>query len=219
MTSASSAEARIEGTTNHTPAVRKLAVSEVEPITEVMARAFDDDPTVNFLVKQDDRRTQRVRTGCQMFIDMCLPHGEVYVTDGLEGGAFWVPPGKYDASLRATLRRLPGFIRVAGLARLPMVASVFGEVEKKHPHQPHFYLAMIGVDPQHQGRGLGAELLRPVLKRCDRDRIPAYLESSNERNVTLYERHGFRVTETLHLPKGGPALRLMWREPQVALGG
>lgn len=199
---------------DRTPAVRKLAVSEVEPITDVMARAFDDDPITNFLVKHDDRRTQRVRTMCRMFLNMCLPHGEVYVTDGLEGGAFWVPPGKYDASLRATLRLLPSFIRVVGLARLPMVASVFSEAEKKHPHEPHFYLPMIGVDPQHQGRGLGAELLRPVLNRCDRDRIPAYLESSNERNITLYERHGFRVTDALRLPKGGPALRLMWREPQ-----
>jgi hypothetical protein len=55
-----------------------------------------------------------------------------------------------------------------------------------------------------------------VLERCDRDGVPAYLESSKERNVVLYERHGFRVVEQLRLPKDGPPIWRMWREPAKA---
>jgi ribosomal protein S18 acetylase RimI-like enzyme len=73
---------------------------------------------------------------------------------------------------------------------------------------------VLGVHPDHQGRGFGSHLMRPVLERCDSERIPAYLETDSERNVTLYERHGFRTRSKENLPGGGPPVWFMWREPQ-----
>lgn len=87
-------------------------------------------------------------------------------------------------------------------------------VEKKHPHTLHYYLLALGVVPEMQGRGLGTQLMRPILERCDRDGIPAYLESSKEINVPLYERNGFKVTEEYTVSGGGPRIWLMWRDPQ-----
>ena len=75
------------------------------------------------------------------------------------------------------------------------------------------YLSIIGTDPAAQGRGVGSALLEPVLRQCDEDGIPAYLESSKERNVAYYARHGFRVRDELTLPRG-PRMWLMWREPR-----
>ncbi len=72
---------------------------------------------------------------------------------------------------------------------------------------------MVGVEPERQGRGVGSALLREVLTQCDAEGLPAYLESSNERNLTLYRRHGFEVIEELRLGRSGPLLWLMWREP------
>jgi GNAT superfamily N-acetyltransferase len=85
-----------------------------------------------------------------------------------------------------------------------------------HPREPHYYLASLGVAPEAQGNGVGSRLLGPMLERCDREGVPAYLESSRDRNVPFYERHGFRVTDELRLPLGGPTLWLMWREPAGA---
>lgn len=196
------------------PAIRRLAPTEVEPIFGVMARAFDADPIVNFVVKQDRHRPARVRSFLRLAVEPCLPHGEVYVTDGLEGGAFWIPPGKYDTSLRAQLRLIPNLTRAAGLPRLLATISALEAVEREHPSEPHFYLPMIGIDPPHQGRGLGTALMRPVLERCDRERVPAYLETGTERNLPLYERNGFRIAEATRLGKDGPPMWLMWRDPQ-----
>jgi ribosomal protein S18 acetylase RimI-like enzyme len=73
---------------------------------------------------------------------------------------------------------------------------------------------MIGVDPTGQGRGLGSALISHTLARADAEEMPAYLDATSERSVPLYERHGFEVTEEFHLPKGGPPLWRMWRDPQ-----
>ena len=72
---------------------------------------------------------------------------------------------------------------------------------------------MLGTDPAAQGRGIGSALLGAVLRTCDEDGVPAYLESSKERNLAYYARHGFRVREELDLPRG-PRVWLMWRDPR-----
>ena len=83
-----------------------------------------------------------------------------------------------------------------------------------HPERPHWYLSGIGTDPPAQGSGVGSALMRSQMARCDAAGEAAYLESSKERNVPFYERHGFRVSGELTVPGGGPTLWLMWRNPQ-----
>ena len=75
-------------------------------------------------------------------------------------------------------------------------------VESRHPSLPHYYLGGLGTDPQWQGRGLGSAVLGPVLEICDRDGVPAYLESSKETNIGFYGRHGFEVTDEVSVPDG-----------------
>ena len=72
----------------------------------------------------------------------------------------------------------------------------------------------VGVDPDWQGRGLGAALMRPILDRCDADGVAAYLEASSPRNRVLYERHGFVVTKELSVADS-PSLYGMWRAPRA----
>ncbi|MGB0096249.1 MAG: GNAT family N-acetyltransferase, partial [Solirubrobacteraceae bacterium] len=61
-------------------------------------------------------------------------------------------------------------------------------------------------------QGIGSALMKPMLDRCDRDGMPAYLEATSERNRRLYLRHGFDVTGEIRLPDG-PSMWPMWREP------
>ena len=86
-------------------------------------------------------------------------------------------------------------------------------LKKNHPKEPHWYLAGLGTDPVHQRTGVGTALVTPKLEVCDREGLPAYLESSSEGSKRLYLRHGFEVTQELPLPPDGPPVWLMWREP------
>jgi ribosomal protein S18 acetylase RimI-like enzyme len=111
------------------------------------------------------------------------------------------------------LRLLPPLVRFLGLR----TASVLGgleRMEKRHPpDRSHWYLFILGTEPAAQGRGLGSALLAQVLARVDADGMPAYLESSSERNIAWYGRHGFEITGEVAIG-GGPRIWLMWREPR-----
>ena len=98
---------------------------------------------------------------------------------------------------------------VAGTERLDAVAAARSAL---HPIEPHFYLLILGVATK--GQGVGAELIAPVLRVCDEQGWPAYLESSSPRNVTFYERHGFAALHEI-VVEGGPPLLGMWRPPAV----
>jgi ribosomal protein S18 acetylase RimI-like enzyme len=195
--------------------VRKARMAEVPTLIDVMARAFDDDPIANFFAAQDEKRQDRIRNMMAVGLrKLTMPYNETYTTEDLLGAAQWTPPGKWKLGMLQQIFLIPSMVRTTSVRRLPKVMGGLAAIEKKHPHEPHFYLLALGVEPEYQGRGVGTSLMRPVLERCDRERIPAYLESSKERNVPLYERNGFRVTEEMVVPNGGPKIWLMWRDPQ-----
>lgn len=92
-----------------------------------------------------------------------------------------------------------------------VIERVFAE---HRPKQAHYYLHMLGARSNQQGKGVGSALLREGLKRVDQHGMPAYLESSNEKNLPLYERFGFRITSEQTLGSDGPRVWFMWREAQ-----
>lgn len=88
--------------------------------------------------------------------------------------------------------------------RQPDLFGVFEQMDKYHPKEPHWFLPLIGGDLVCRGRGHGSALMQHALARCDRDHLPAYLESTNPRNISLYERHGFRVVGRIQVGEAPP---------------
>ena len=108
---------------------------------------------------------------------------------------------------------LPATVRAAGARQMPRLMRALTLIERNHPRERQYYLPIIGVEPEWQGKGLGTALLGPMLERCDREGMPAYLEASSARSKACYERSGFVASEELVLP-GGPPLGPMWRTPR-----
>jgi ribosomal protein S18 acetylase RimI-like enzyme len=194
--------------------VRKLHPGEVPRVAGALARAFADDPVMTWIFQRDSEREARLERMFATFLRrIWLGHDECYATDRLFGAALWLPPGEWHLSALAQLRLVPSMVAVMGSNIVRGFAAV-QTTEKRHPTEPpHYYLAVLGVAPEFQGRGFGGALMRPVLGRCDRERVGAYLETSKRRNIVLYERHGFRVVDEVKLPRGGPPVWLMWRDP------
>jgi ribosomal protein S18 acetylase RimI-like enzyme len=103
----------------------------------------------------------------------------------------------------------------AGVRGLWRANTLLGVLHANHPKEPHYYLHAIGVRSGQQGRGVGSALLRQGTEHCDREGLLAYLENTNERNLPLYERHGFQVLREWRVT-GGPPIWFMARSCQPA---
>ncbi len=196
-----------------TPALRAMPAS-VPALRRSLARAFTDDPVALWACPSDALRERVLRRFYRIVLRQALRHDEVWTDANAAGAAIWMPPGHTHYGPLAGLELLGalGFPRL--LARVPVVAAGAIKTDLAHPSKPpHWFLAALGVDPDHQGKGLGSRLMTPVLEQCDADNIGAYLESSKEENISFYARHGFRVTRELKLP-AGPVIYPMWRDPR-----
>lgn len=205
-------------TTDDTTTVRTATEGDVPRMVDALTAAFDDDPVINWFVRDDELRT----TAMAGFFDIAtrhltLPHGEVYTTSAATGAALWAPPGRWDLGPDEVEPLLPDLAAAFGDAKFERSLEGMALMDAHHPDEPHFYLLLLGVRPGLQNRGIGSALLRTVLQRCDADGLPAYLEATSPRNVALYERHGFAVSEVLRLPSG-PPLWLMWRPAGATAG-
>lgn len=193
--------------------IRLATIDDVPALVPVLARAFAADPFVGWLVRSDERRDDGFARFFELSLRrLALPHGGVFTDDDHRGAALWIPPGKWKMGLGRELWLARHWAAVCGWNRLVAMQLACQPIIAAHPHAPHHYLLELGVDPPEQGKGLGRALVAPMLAQCDRERLPAYLETATERNLGLYQSLGFRVTGE-HRVKNGPLIWFMWRAP------
>lgn len=189
---------------------------EVPPAAASLVRAFLDDPLIACMFP--DPRSRASHLG--RFFTRQLrrtPRGKAlaYTTDGCHSTALWTPPRTGSVELSQALAQIPTFLTVA--RRAPDGLQLVRRAAARRPKTPHFYLGGLGTDPAWRRQGLASATLSPVLERCDREGIPAYLESSRVENLGFYRRRGFEVVEEMAVPDGSVRIWLMWREPAHAL--
>ena len=172
----------------------------------VLTLAFSVDPMARWSLPDPAKYLAAFPLIAKAFGGSAFRNGTAYISNDLTGAALWLPPGA--KSDEESLMKLFGENTDDNIKEDMQV--IFEQMEKFHPTDPHWYLPMIGVDPAHQGAGVGSALMTEALKAVDRDGTIAYLESSNPRNITLYQRYGFEVIGEIQ-SGSSPVLRPMLR--------
>ncbi|MEO0826477.1 MAG: GNAT family N-acetyltransferase [Cyanobacteria bacterium J06635_15] len=197
---------------------RSLAASRVASVTEhkyvipSLVLAFSNDPAVRWLFPDPHQYLTYFPQFVIAFAGKAFEQGTAYVSGDYTGGALWFSPG-IEPDSEVVEELLQGCLFEADQ---PDAFAVFEQMDHYHPHYPHWYLPLLGVDPRHQSQGLGSVLLHAVLDKCDRDRLPAYLESSNPENIPFYQHHGFEVIGTIQAGKS-PQIFPMLRQPNYSI--
>lgn len=196
-----------------TEAVRDGTADDLESMTDALVSAFHDDPVMLYMLDKPANRERKMRALFVSEAKRAMKKGSVLTTaDGpAKGAAIWSAPGNWKLGGVELLGQIPLLFGL-GLST-PRALGLLSQMEKVHPTEPHWYLAILGTATEHQGKGVGSALMDPILKKCDSEGIPAYLESSKESNIPFYNRHGFEVTGEVHA-KNGPTLWPMWRDPR-----
>ena len=189
------------------PTVRSATEADRQRMLDVLTLAFVADPLARWGVPDPTQYLAGARSFFDAFGGNGVSHGSVYVVDDFAGAALWLPPGvEPDGERLGTLIETYCEPRV-----VPEFLAVFARMATFHPDAPHWYLPLIGVDPAKQGRGYGAALMRHAAEHFDRENALAYLESSNPRNIPLYQRFGFEVLDTIRVGSSPPITPMLRR--------
>ncbi|MCH8063750.1 MAG: GNAT family N-acetyltransferase [Chloroflexi bacterium] len=192
-----------------TPSINTVTPSEVERAIDVIVLAFGADPLFRYVYPEAGQYLKYSPDVVRAFCGGAFEHGTAFYVQDFLGAALWLPPDVHpdeDAMGELLQRTIPEQNQEDFFA-------LFEQMGSYHPDEPHWYLPLIGVDPAQQNKGYGSELLKHSLVECDLGNKLAYLESTNPRNIPLYERHGFEVLGTLQVGTS-PPVSPMLRKPR-----
>ena len=192
--------------------IRLASVADADQATAILSDGFRDDPVMIWMHGDNVAAALPVMFGF-MLSEALIPVGGTYLSN--QCCSVWTPPGqdpwaRSDELGSRFMTTMTDALPADSLERLMVLGDV---TDRVHPTEPHWYLGMLATRTSAQGSGAGGRMLARTLALVDEDEMPAYLESTNPRNVPFYERHGFVITGEEVLPDG-PRLTYMRRAPR-----
>jgi len=161
----------------------------------VLARAFQDDPLMAYTLPDSAQRARLLPQYCTRMVRFGFLSNEVYATaDTIEGVAIWLPPNVRWTRERVEAAGLHELSRIFGGDAMGRFREIVGREARARESAmtgPYWYLLLLGVEPAHQRRGIGGELIKPILERAQAEGLPCYLETEQPRNVAFYRKQGF----------------------------
>ena len=196
---------------------RRATLDDAVGLSKLFASAFMDDPLFDYMVRPGARRTASLEIFFREILSARdIPQGEVWMSSDGHACVCWLKPDarRSPGGLVQKLSWLPFFVRVFSLARFTRGMAMMEAMEENHPREQHFYLTFVAVSAEYRGVGLGSRILKATLKQIDAAGMAAYVESSNPKNATFYERGGFVARKDI-APVGAPPLIAMWRDART----
>jgi GNAT superfamily N-acetyltransferase len=189
--------------------IRTATVADAERCVAVLTLAFGSDPPCRWTWPDPHQYLEAFPRFARAFGGRALELGTAHYAEGFSGVALWLPPGVTpdEASLVQVIQA------TVTAAQQDALFAIFEQMEAFHPQEAHWHLPLIGVEPAHQGQGIGAALLRHVLSTCDTQKVLAYLEATSARNMLLYERHGFEALGRIQVADAPPVVPMV-RKPR-----
>ena len=194
---------------------RPLRREQIDPSVRVLTSAFADDVMWKAILPDNTERTRVMPVLWRGVIAYCQRYGLVDVTLDIEGAAAWTKPGHAHPTLWKQLRTgflLPRSVLLMSKSSRVRFIGIMKQIEALHRQvmpQPHWYLWALGVDPAHQGQGIGGSLLEHGMAQAKEAGIPCYLETQTEDNVTFYRKRGFELLHVAEFHETGFKLWFM----------
>lgn len=201
-----------------------MRTTDADPprIAPVVARAFARDPLFLFVEPDDAVRHRFLVPFFEALAWRSHLYAEAFLATDSSGAplgaSLWKGPDLHEltpAQLRRSgLDRVEAALSPSARERFDRAFGRIGPLVDAAAPRARWYLGVLAVAPEAQGRGLGGELMRPILERADRERLPVTLETASARNVALYARFGFETVVSEEIVGGGPRFWVLRREPR-----
>lgn len=177
----------------------KAAYSDKNLVVDILTDSFETNQSVNYIVKQDKKRVERIRSLMDYSFEVCYSYGKVFLSDDKKACALILFPDKKKTTLKSMLLDVKLILSCVGLGNIIKALSRESKIKAIQTKELMYYLWFIGVDPKHQNSGIGTELLNDVIKDSNLMERPIYLETSTLKNLPWYKKFGFDIYNELDL--------------------
>ena len=171
--------------------------SDRNTIVELLASRFDENKSVNYIIRQDRWRKQRIRQLMGYSFDVCHRFGRVVLSEDKKACALILFPEQKRTTLKLIGWDLRLITRGIGWAGVNKAMSREKKIKKLQPKEPIYYLWFIGVRPAEQNKGRGSDLLQQILQDAKERNRTLCLETSTEKNLPWYQKFGFQLYNQL----------------------
>jgi ribosomal protein S18 acetylase RimI-like enzyme len=197
--------------------VVSMSADQLDAATGVMARAFQNDPLFKAIWPDSDERAASLSQLARWDLADAGPGDMALVTAGPVNGVAKAIRSDVHAPLTENdFHRLGHALTPHAWQRFNDVHAFSFAVQQLMTKTPeaHWYLQVLAVSPEYQGRGIGSALLDAIHAGADADGLPTTLLTFQPRNVPLYQRNGFQVVAEGTEPGDGLYFWCMKREPR-----
>lgn len=168
-------------------------------VVSLLADSFENNQSVNYIVRHDDRRLKRIRALMAYSFDVCYLFGEVWLSADKHACALILYPHSKKTSLRSLWLDVRLIFQAIGLDRVGVALAREAAIKKLQFTGEMIYLWFIGVSPARQHQGMGSALLKEIAVYADQKGLPFCLETSTIKNIPWYQRFGFNIYNQLEL--------------------
>ncbi len=168
-------------------------------IVDILTKSFETNKSVNYIVKQDAKRTNRIKALMDYSFEVCFLFGSVYLSDDNNACALVLYPDNKSTTIKSILLDVKLILACVGLENIKRTLKREAMIKKVQPKELMYYLWFIGVDPVYQNKGIGSELLNALIADCKLKKRPIYLETSTLKNLPWYEKFGFKIYDQKEL--------------------
>lgn len=168
-------------------------------VINVLSSSFEDNQSVNFIVRQDEKRQRRIQALMNYSYEICSQFGEVWLSDDKNACALILYPHQKRTTLKSIWLDIRLIVQAIGLSGINKALMREAKIKKLQPRENMAYLWFIGVDPEFQHKGIGNKLMKEIITHSNQKKLPVYLETSTLRNIPWYESHGFHTYNQLEL--------------------
>jgi ribosomal protein S18 acetylase RimI-like enzyme len=169
-------------------------------VVRILSRSFQDNKSVNYIVRQDHKRCTRLDKLMEYSFLTCMDFGEVFLSHDRLCCALVLFPERKRTTFTTIWRDISLVFSVSGLSALSKVLKRESLIKKHYPSDRElYYIWFVGCIPESQGKGHGTQMMEFLFSDAQQTNRPIYLETSVQRNVSWYTRLGLQLYHQLDL--------------------
>lgn len=168
-------------------------------VVKILANSFYTNQSVNYIVQQDEKRLERIKSLMDYSFEICYAFGKVFLSDDKKACALVLFPDLKRTTIKSILLDAKLIYSCIGIGNMKKAMSRESKIKNLQPNGPMYYLWFIGVDPIYQGSGIGTELMHEIIEDSQNQQRSVYLETSTLENLPWYKKFGFEIYNELDL--------------------